>query len=78
MRTLLRREERGERGLRGKEGQDPMNWTQDGLVETRSPVKGSLEELKTAGSLGFTLDSHVVPFPAVPRRFSAAGVFEFC
>ena len=51
-----------------------MNWTQDGLAETRSPVTGSLGELKTAGSLGFTLNANVVPLPAVPRRFFAAGV----
>jgi hypothetical protein len=53
-----------------------MNWTQDGLVETRNPVKGSLGELKTAGSLGFKLNANVIPLPAVPRGFFAAGVSE--
>lgn len=62
--------------LVGEEGQDVDIWTQDGLVETSNPVKGTLEELKTTGSLGFTFNGNVAPFPTVPRRFFAAGVFE--
>ena len=55
-----------------------MVWTQDedGLAETRNLVTGSLGELKTSGSLGLMFNANVVPLPAVPRRFSAAGVFE--
>ena len=33
-------------GCGGKRGRMSMNWTQEGLAETRSPVTGSLGELK--------------------------------